>query len=106
MSKKTEELQNFVDALRLCLGLSTLYRVESSYGGVQTITDPLGHSGTDDWFHSAEFNDSTRNQRWDNSIALRMKILANAECAPYRELTKRRASFRNMMSKIEELESR
>lgn len=74
INQEARDLQLFANALRAALGLCPLYGADVSFGGIETIEDPLGHSRTDDWFHAAEIDDrSTRDGRRDASIEARIK---------------------------------
>ncbi len=64
ISEEAKKLQVFADGLRAALGLCPLYGADVSFGGVETITDPLGHSRGDDWFQAAAtYDDTTRDDR-------------------------------------------
>lgn len=69
ISEEAKKLQVFADGLRAALGLCPLYGADASFGGVETMPDPLGHSGGDDWFQAAATDDEmTRDDRRTASI--------------------------------------
>jgi hypothetical protein len=90
------EQQHFVNALRAVLGLAPLYGADVSYGGIETVEDPLGHSRGDDWFEAAAPEDkSTRNERWSRTVEVaQKKLMKNAKAETYAEMTKRKTDWR------------
>lgn len=52
MNKEARDLQNFANGLRAALGLCPLYGADESFGGVETIADPLGGSTYPEWFEA------------------------------------------------------